>query len=321
MTSLNRAGRSIYLLFFVGIIAISFSSIFVRWSTADVAVIAMYRLFLTNLLMLPFVWKYRHEMMRLSLRQWGLLLASGVMLALHFLLWMGSLRLTSVASSTVILALEPILILAGSVWLFKAKINRMMIIGMGIALLGSIVIGAGDFQLAGTALQGDVLSLLGTIAVAVHMLLGQFLRAGLSAFSYNFWVFFVAACTLAVYNLIMGHPFGGYAASEWGIFLLLAIVPTIFGHYLFNWLLQYMNATTVSMGVLGNPYSLHYWPGCCSVNPSVHYRCLPGLSLYSGYGSSFNMAKPNLNPFLLMLLSLAKGLLNLPRYNVFFLNA
>lgn len=128
-------------------------------------------------------------MLRLNVRQWVLLLASGVMLALHFLLWMGSLRLTSVASSTVILALGSILILAGSVWLFKAKINRMMLIGMGIALLGSIIIGAGDFQVAGTALQGDILSLLGTMAVAVHMLLGQFLRTGLSAFSYNFWVF------------------------------------------------------------------------------------------------------------------------------------
>ena len=173
MTSMNRAGRSIYLLFVVGIIAIS-SSIFVRWSDADVAVIAMYRLFLTNVLMLPFIWPHRHEMFRLNVRQWSLLLASGVMLALHFLLWMGSLRLTSVASSTVILALEPILILAGSVWLFKAKINRMMLIGMGIALFGSIIIGAGDFQVAGTALQGDILSLLGTMAVAVHMLLGQF---------------------------------------------------------------------------------------------------------------------------------------------------
>lgn len=253
MTSLNRAGKPIFLLFFLGIIAISFSSIFVRWSSADVAVIAMYRLYLTNLLMLPFVWKYRHEMLGLKFRQWMLLLASGVMLALHFLLWMGSLRLTSVASSTVILALEPILILAGSVWLFQAKVNRMMLIGMGIALLGSIAIGAGDFQVSGTALKGDFLSLLGTIAVAIHMLLGQSLRSGLSAFSYNFWVFFVAASSLAIYNLANGHAFGGYAASEWGIFLLLAIVPTLFGHYLFNWLLKYMNATTVSMGVLGEP--------------------------------------------------------------------
>ncbi|MCG7376101.1 DMT family transporter [Paenibacillus sp. ACRSA] len=298
MTSLKHTGRSIYLLFFVGIIAISFSSIFVRWSSADVAVIAMYRLFLTNLLMLPFVWKYRHEMLRLNVRQWVLLGASGVMLALHFLLWMGSLRLTSVASSTVILALEPILILAGSIWLFKAKVNRMMIIGMGIALLGSIAIGAGDFQLAGTALQGDILSLLGTIAVAVHMLLGQFLRSGLSAFSYNFWVFFVAACTLAVYNLIQGHAFGGYAASEWGIFLLLAIVPTIFGHYLFNWLLQYMNATTVSMGVLGEPVfsSLLAWmllgESLSTLQMSAGVFILFGVWIFIRYGKT----KPQLAP-------------------------
>lgn len=298
MTSLKHTGRSIYLLFFVGIIAISFSSIFVRWSSADVAVIAMYRLFLTNLLMLPFIWKYRHEMLRLNVRQWVLLVASGVMLALHFLLWMGSLRLTSVASSTVILALEPILILAGSIWLFKAKVNRMMIIGMGIALLGSIAIGAGDFQLAGTALQGDILSLLGTIAVAVHMLLGQFLRTGLSAFSYNFWVFFVAACTLAVYNLIQGHAFGGYAASEWGIFLLLAIVPTIFGHYLFNWLLQYMNATTVSMGVLGEPVfsSLLAWvllgEALSTLQMSAGVIILFGVWIFIRYGKT----KPQLAP-------------------------
>jgi len=292
MTSMNRVGRSIYLLFFVGIIAISFSSIFVRWSDADVAVIAMYRLFLTNVLMLPFVWPHRHEMLRLNVRQWVLLLASGVMLALHFLLWMGSLRLTSVASSTVILALEPILILAGSVWLFKAKINRMMLIGMGIALFGSIIIGAGDFQVAGTALQGDILSLLGTMAVAVHMLLGQFLRTGLSAFSYNFWVFLVAACTFAVYNLFMGHPFGGYAASEWGIFLLLAIVPTIFGHYLFNWLLQYMNATTVSMGVLGEPVfsSLLAWvllgEALSTLQMSAGVVILFGVWIFIRYGKT-----------------------------------
>ena len=292
MTSMSRASRSIYLLFVVGIIAISFSSIFVRWSDADVAVIAMYRLFLTNLLMLPFVWSHRHEMLRMNSRQWVLLLASGVMLALHFLLWMGSLRLTSVASSTVILALEPILILAGSVWLFKAKINRMMLIGMGIALVGSIIIGAGDFQVAGTALQGDILSLLGTMAVAVHMLLGQFLRTGLSAFSYNFWVFLVAACTFAVYNLFMGHPFGGYAASEWGIFLLLAIVPTIFGHYLFNWLLQYMNATTVSMGVLGEPVfsSLLAWvllgEALSTLQMSAGILILFGVWIFIRYGKT-----------------------------------
>ncbi|WP_337100285.1 DMT family transporter [Paenibacillus sp. YIM B09110] len=241
------------LLYIVGIIAISFSSIFVRWSEADVAVIAMYRLYLTNLLMLPFVWKYRHEFMRLSARQWRLLALSGVMLGAHFLLWMASLRLTTVASSTVLLTLEPLLVMLGSYWLFRTKANRMMLWGLGIALIGSILIGAGDFSLSGDALLGDVLSMLGAAAVAVHMLVGKQLRNEISAFVYNFAVFFLAATSLALYNVVLGNPFTGYSGREWGLFLLLAIVPTLFGHYLFNWLLKYMNAAAVSMAVLGEP--------------------------------------------------------------------
>ncbi|WP_028612510.1 DMT family transporter [Paenibacillus harenae] len=241
------------LLYIVGIIAISFSSIFVRWSSADVAVIAMYRLFLTNLLMLPLVWRHRAEMFRFTGRQWRLLTASGIMLGLHFLLWMASLRLTTVASSTVILTLEPVLVMLGSYWLFRTKANRMMLWGMGIAMIGSIVIGSGDFSLSREALLGDILSFLGAAAVAVHMLIGKQLRSDMSAFAYSFWVFLIAAVALAAYNGLRGTPFTGYGAKEWGLFLLLAIVPTLFGHYLFNWLLKHMSAAAVSMSVLGEP--------------------------------------------------------------------
>lgn len=249
----RKGTRSFEMLYIIGIIAISFSSIFVRWSNAEVSVVAMYRLYLTNLLMLPLVWKYRKTLFQLPLRKWLLLLASGVMLGLHFLLWMSSLRLTTVASSTVILTLEPILIALGSYWLFGSRTNKAMILGMAMAVIGSVAIGSGDFGLSRQALIGDALSLLGTIAVSVHMLIGKHLRDTISAFVYNFWVFAMAASSLAVYNISQGFSFGGYAPREWGIFLLLAIVPTLFGHYLFNWLLKYMSASAVSMAVLGEP--------------------------------------------------------------------
>ena len=45
----------------------------------------------------------------------------------------------------------------------------------------------------------------------------------------------------------------GYSGREWGIFALLAVVPTVFGHLLFNWLMKYATASTVSMSVLGEP--------------------------------------------------------------------
>ncbi|WP_055106742.1 DMT family transporter [Paenibacillus ihumii] len=272
----QRTGRTYEVFFILGIIAISFSAIFVRWSNAEASVIAMYRLYITNLILLPLAWRSRQEMLHLRPRQWGLLAVSGLLLGLHFLLWMNSLRYTSVASSTVILTLQPVLVMLGSIWLFKERINRMMLLGMGIAVAGSIAIGSGDFQLSGSALYGDVLSLLGTLAISVNMLLGQHLRKELAALPYNFWMFFMAACSLTIYNLAMAHPFTGYPAKEWGIFLLLSVVSTLFGHYLFNWLLKYMNATTVSMAILGEPV-------CASLLAWVLLsEMLTGLQLFSG---------------------------------------
>lgn len=241
------------ILYVIGIIAISFSSIFIRWSHADVSVIGMYRMFLTNLLMLPLLWRYREEIRKLSAKQWRGLLFSGLMLGLHLLLWMGSLRLTTVASSTVILTLEPIIVMFGSFFLFKTKINKAMVIGVTLALLGSVAIGSGDFALSRQAVTGDLLSLLGTVAIAVHMLAGKQLLHHVSAFVYNFSVFLVAGIAMAIYNVAAGIPFTGYSRGEWGIFLLLAVIPTLFGHYLFNWLMKYLSASVVSMAVLGEP--------------------------------------------------------------------
>ncbi len=294
----SKSSVSYELLYIIGIIAISFSSIFIRWSSAEVSVVGMYRLYLTNLLMLPFVWKYRKEIINLTAKQWRGLLLSGTMLGLHFLLWMSSLRLTTVASSTVILTLEPILVMFGSFFLFGAKINRPMLVGMGVALLGSIAIGSGDFNLSGTALHGDLLSLLGTVAVAVHMLIGKQLLKDMSAFVYNFCVFFMAGSLLAVYNLALGYPFTGYAPKEWGIYLLLAIVPTLFGHYLFNWLMKFISASAVSMAVLGEPVfaSLLAWlllkESLTGLQLVAGVAILGGVWIFIRYGKETPDAEP-----------------------------
>lgn len=253
MNAMNKTKIPIPIFLLIGIIAISFSSIFVKWSDASASVIAMYRLLMTNVLMLPFLWNYRKEFTIIKLRDWLRTAISGIALGLHFLFWMDSLRFTTVASSTAILTLEPIFVLVGAFLLYGVRTSRTALIAMCIAIVGAICIGWGDFQFSGDALKGDVLSLVGTIAVALHMLLGKSLRERISAYVYSFLVFLFAGLTLAVTNVFSGESFTGYPLKEWGIFFLLAFVSTIFGHYVFNWLLKYMKASSVSMTVLGEP--------------------------------------------------------------------
>jgi drug/metabolite transporter (DMT)-like permease len=253
LTQPNKPAIPLSLLLLLGIIAISFSSIFIRWSSSPIAVIAMYRLLIMNVCLLPFLVFHRHEIIHIRLMLWLKLLLSGIALGLHFLFWMESLRWTMVASSTAILTLEPIFVMIGSLIIFQLRINRTALFGMLIAITGAILIGWGDFRFSGTALQGDLLSLLGTFAIVINMLFGKSLSLSTSTYVYSFFVFLFAGLVLAIHNIAVGNSFTGYPLKEWGIFLLLALVPTLFGHYLFNWLLKHMSATSVSMTVLGEP--------------------------------------------------------------------
>src|SRR6476660_5418835 len=100
--------KSIVLPLTISIIAISFSAIFVKWSDAPASILSMYRMWFASILMLPIVLKKRSEFKNIMKKEWFFLFFSGLFLALHFVLWFGSLKLTTVASSTIILALQPI---------------------------------------------------------------------------------------------------------------------------------------------------------------------------------------------------------------------
>ena len=248
----QEGSKSIALPLTISIIAISFSAIFVKWSDAPASILSMYRMWFASILMLPIVWKKRHEFKKIMKRDRYFLFFSGLFLAFHFVLWFGSLKLTTVASSTIILALQPIVSLAGGFFLYKERTTLSALLTMGIAIIGAMMIGWGDLALSKGAIMGDILSFLSVISVVGYLLIGQSTVKKVSHWLYSFCVFLSAAIVLTIYNLSAGVAVTGYPAKEWGIFLLLASVPTV-SHVINNWLLNYVNATTISMSILGEP--------------------------------------------------------------------
>ncbi|WP_426980563.1 DMT family transporter [Bacillus pseudomycoides] len=244
--------KSIALPLAVSIIAISFAAVFVKMSSAPSSILSMYRLWIIVIFMLPIVWKKREEFRGIQKRDWYFLIGSGFFLALHFLLWFASLKFTTVASSTIILALQPIVSLVGGFFLFKERTTYSAIATMGIAILGVMCIGWGDLGVSREAIFGDILSFLSVIAVVGYLFIGQTTVKKVSHWIYSFTVFAFAGIFIAIYNVVMNVPFTGYSTWDWWIFILLAIVPTA-SHMINNWLLNYVNATTISMSILGEP--------------------------------------------------------------------
>jgi len=84
-------------------------------------------------------------------------------------------------------------------------------------------------------------------------LAGQKVSGKINASLYSIFVFFIGGTVMLVYNLINNVSLINYASSDWIYFFLLAIIPTIFGQYIFNLLLKSIGATTVSVGIIGEP--------------------------------------------------------------------
>ncbi len=244
-----------YLAIIVGVMAVSFSAIFTKLADAPPMVIAFYRLGFTVLLIAPFALGRtgRRELRGMSRSDLGLAVGAGVLLAMHFTVWITSLEYTTVASSTVLVTMQPLFVVLGGYLFLKEGLTRRALVGAALTLTGSVLIGVNDFRIGGQALYGDLLAFSGAVFIAGYVLIGRSLRVRLSIAPYTLLVFGSAALVLLIGNLVTAAPLYPYPAMDWVYFLALAAIPTILGHMVFNWALRYVKAAVVSVSILGEP--------------------------------------------------------------------
>ena len=239
----------------VGILGISLSSIFVKYSQAPSAVTAAWRLLWTVLMLTPVVLgkgAVRRELWQTPKKLVWLSILSGLFLAIHFVLWFESLQHTSVASSTTIVCTEVIWVCLGFCLFLKGKISGKAVLAIGVTLLGSVLIALSDSG-SGAGLYGDVLALLAAVAVAVYTLIGRVVREKLSTTVYTYMVYTACAAVLVITCLVQGYHLFSFGWSAVIVGLLLAVFSTILGHSIFSWCLKYFSPSFVSASKLCEP--------------------------------------------------------------------
>ena len=239
----------------VGVLGISLSSIFVKYSQAPSAVTAAFRLLWTVVMLTPVVVgkaPVRRELLQTPKKLVFLSILSGLFLAVHFVLWFESLQHTSVASSTAIVCTEVIWVCLGFCLFLKGKLSWKALAAIGITLFGSVLIAFSDSG-SGSQLYGDILSLLAAIAVAVYTLIGRVVREKLSTTVYTYMVYTACAAALVATCLLQGADLGDYGWSPVIVGALLAVFSTILGHSIFSWCLKYFSPSFVSASKLCEP--------------------------------------------------------------------
>ena len=262
----------------IGVLGISLSAIFVKYSTAPSAVTAAFRLGWTVLLMSPVVWakrEVREELLHVNKRELGLSVLSGLFLAIHFVLWFESLQHTSVASSTSIVCTEVIWVALGFCLFLKGTLSKQAVLAIIIAFAGSVFIAYSDSSAGGAHLYGDILALVSAVAVAVYTLLGRIVRNNVSTSVYTYVVYVSCAAVLLGTCMVQSYPLFGYGMSAVIVGLLLSVFSTILGHSIFSWCLKYFSPAFVSASKLCEPVA-------ASIMAVFLFRELPSVLQISG---------------------------------------
>lgn len=240
------------LLLLVAVLAVSTGALFVRGAgEAPPLVIAFVRLLLGTLLILPFARRARPERRAPSRRALLLSAVAGILLALHFATWIASLRLTSVASSIVLVTAHPVWVALGA-WAFLGeRVPKRVWGGIGIAAVGMVLLARVDAGAAPGSLTGNALAFAGGIAMAGYLLCGRAVRDQLPLGRYLAITYGTAALVVGVLVLAAGERVSPLGSRTLLSLLLLAVVPQGIGHTLLNRSLRAFGASTVSLATLG----------------------------------------------------------------------
>lgn len=194
---------------------------------------------------LPFALK-SGEWRKMSKNAWLWSIIAGVFLALHFICFFASMRLTTVASGVAITAVQPIF---AALWvrMCGAKVAQQVWLGMAISMAGVLIITGIDWQLSTRALIGDLVALVGAALSAAYVIAGGHVLREISTTTYTTICYFVCAATCFVVILFIDAPIIDYPTREWMLVLGLIVGAQILGHTMFNEVLQRVSPTVVSL--------------------------------------------------------------------------
>ncbi|MBO0664553.1 DMT family transporter [Jiella sp. MQZ9-1] len=237
----------------LSVLALSCGSIMIKAADAPASVIALWRVAVAALVVVPLVLTTRQrELTSLHGRAILRCVVAGVFLAVHFLLWTASLKLTTVANSVMLANTSPIWIMLIAMATGGQRLTRVTGFSLLACMTGAVLVSWQGLALGGETLMGDGLALLAGIALAGYLLLGARAVSEMSTPIYMTLTYPSAAVILASIALLNGDPLSGFDPQTVLLLCLLGLVSQLIGHGGPSWALKSLTPGFVSQVLLAD---------------------------------------------------------------------
>ncbi len=254
----------------IGIISISLSAIFIRMcSDMPSLSIAVFRLTIASLILISIALFKKVKLKTIEKKDLVLMVLGGFFLAFHLISWITSLKFTSVANSVALVTTNPVFVGLFSVFFLKNKLEKEIVIGIVLSVLGSFLISRGY---SGASIEttnhvlGDMLAILGAIFASGYILIGSIVRERVETFEYILVIYTITSIILiaisifASFTFMKGQSvFTGFSPKSYLFVFLLAVVSQLLGHTSFNYVLKFLKPDFVAITILGEPIGASFF--------------------------------------------------------------
>jgi drug/metabolite transporter (DMT)-like permease len=248
-----------YLALLTGMLALSMSGLFTRWSTAPGSVTSFYRMAIAAIFMLPIYLRHQARARRdpsVRLPRAALLIfpiLGGIFAGLDHFVWSTSIGLTKVANSTLLNNMAPLWVALFALIFWKERLKPRFWAGLALALAGATAIFGTDLVMNPHMGYGDLLGLLSSVFYAAYYLVTQRSRRDFATLPYVWMVAATAAVFLLVINLSLHRPLSGYELPTYMAFLGAGLFSQVIGYFSVSYALGKLPAAVVAPTMLAQP--------------------------------------------------------------------
>ena len=254
MKGIQSQKKIVLLFLLVGTVSYGFSSVLIKLCLFPSTIIASFRLLLAGLILTPFCIPSVVKIFRdRGMRGFLLLIIPGIVLGLHFQIWVIGIKMTFVASGTFIISISPVFFALFERIISKKSLSVHTAISLGIVIIGAYwLFRTGKGQLGQV---GDIYCFIAMLLFVIYLILSQKVSRGVPHITYIHIIYLWGGLLTLPFSLISGDMHRINLTDYTSLFALIALVlfPTLIGHTSSNYAVRYFSPLTVSFFVLLEP--------------------------------------------------------------------
>lgn len=244
-----------YLVLALGVFAIGWSALFVRWSAMPGWTSAFWRMAIAQLVFVPWALGARARMgasapPRSRAAERAAVIA-GVFFAADLALFNTAVMISSAANATLLGTNAPIFVALGAWLRYRERPTRRFWLGFALSFVGMLAIVGRDLATHPRLGLGDAFAVLGAACYAGYLLYVRQSRETMDALSFSAISGVTAVVTLLVICLLIGTPLHGFPTTSWLALLGLALVTQVVGHLSVAFSLGKLPVSVTSVALLG----------------------------------------------------------------------